>query len=409
MGSARDVAEQAARRSYGRLVAWLVAQFNDIALAEDAVGEALATALDRWPQNGVPDNPEGWLATVARRTILNHRARSGRFEAAVPFLKLIADERTDRVTADWPDDRLKLVFACTHPAIDSAMHTPLILQTILGFNAVEIGSAFCVAPASMGQRLVRTKRKITQAGISFSIPDETDLPARLSAVLDAIYAAFGVSWSDPTSDEARDVAEEAIWLAHLVDRLLPGRAEVLGLTALMLFSHARRRARRSPESAFVPLSEQDTSLWDTEMISEADAHLRLAASIEFIGRYQLEAAIQAAHAGRARFGHTDWEIVAGLYDRLWDLHPTIGVFLGRAMAIAELKGPETGLALLRELPAEKAKAHQPYWAALAELLCRAGEVAGSHDAYMKANALSDDPAVRQYLASRSEALIKDNS
>ncbi|MEO0882048.1 MAG: DUF6596 domain-containing protein [Pseudomonadota bacterium] len=405
MDTARDIAEQAARRSYGRLVAWLSAQFRDIALAEDAVGEAFAKALSTWPRTGVPDNPDGWLATVARREILNHQTRLGRFEAAMPFLKLISDERADEGVPSWPDERLKLMFACTHPAIDPAMHTPLILQTILGFNAADVGSAFCVAPASMGQRLVRTKRKISQAGISLSIPDGPELSERLAAVLDAIYAAFGLSWSDATSEDARDISEEAIWLACLVDRLLPGRAEVMGLIALMLFSHARRPARRSADGEFIPLSEQDVGLWDDEAITQAGTYLNLAASIDPIGRYQLEAAIQAVHAGRAQFGATDWTMIAGLYDRLWDIHPTLAVFLGRAMALAEINGAEVGLALLAELPADRVEAHQPYWVTRAELLQRAGNRGGARGAYVKAMALSDDPAVRRFLQSRSEMCV----
>ncbi|MEM9668953.1 MAG: DUF6596 domain-containing protein [Pseudomonadota bacterium] len=409
MEPARHIAEQAARRSYGRLVAWLASQFRDITLAEDAVAEAFAKALSHWPDTGVPDNPEGWLATVARREILQHRSRAGRFEAAVPFLKLIAEERQADSEPDWPDDRLKLMFACTHPAIDPTMHTPLILQTILGFSAEDIGSAFCVAPTSMGQRLVRTKRKIIQAGIGLSVPDSSELPGRLGAILDAIYAAFGLSWSDPASENARDVSEEAIWLARLVDGLLPGRAEVLGLLALMLFSHSRRSARRSPEGDFVPLSEQDPDVWNKDMIMEAGACLNIAVSIQPVGRYQLEAAIQAIHAGRAQFGEPDWQTIAGLYDRLWEIHPTIAVFLGRAMAISEIQGAGTGLNLLDELPESQISAHQPYWASRAELLRRCGDNDGAQAAYLKAIGLSDDPATRRFLQSRVQILVENDS
>lgn len=406
MEPARLAAEQAARRSYGRLVAWLSAKFHDIALAEDAISEAFATALAKWPDTGIPDNPEGWIATVARRELLQQKTRTGRFDDAIPYLKMVSDERAESGAQDWPDNRLKLMFACTHPAIDPAMHAPLILQTVLGFNAAQIGSAFLVAPASMGQRLVRLKQKIAQSGIALSIPEGDDLTGRLTAVLDAIYAAFGLSWSDPASHEARDMSEEAIWLASLVDRLLPNRAEVIGLLALMLFAHARRKARRSPEGAFVPLSEQACELWDASMIREAGSLLSVAAKLEPIGRYQLEAAIQGTHVGRARFGKTDWPTIAGLYERLWEIHPTLSVFLGRAAAIAEVQGAETGIALLDEVPADRIQTHQPYWATRADLLGRAGRTAAAIDAYNRARGLTEDPAVREFLQRRQDQLTE---
>lgn len=405
MDVARQAAEQSARRSYGRLVAWLSAQFKDIALAEDAVGEAFTKALGRWPETGVPDNPEGWLATVARREILHQKSRAHKLDEAMPYLKMVSDERSDSPIQDWPDQRLKLMFACTHPAVDATMHTPLILQTVLGFNAAQIGSAFLVSPTSMGQRLVRLKKKIAGSGIAFSVPDAEDLNERLEAVLDAIYVAFGLSWSDPESDTARDMSDEAIWLAGLVDRLLPDRAEVLGLQALMLFAHSRRRARRSPDGVFVPLSEQDCELWDAPMIIEAEARLARAAAIDVIGRYQLEAAIQGAHAGRARFGLTDWQTIVGLYERLWEIHPTLSVFLGRAAAFAGVQGPQTGIALLDEIPPDHVQSHQPYWATRADLLAKLNQPEAARDAYNRALGLTEDPSVRDFLQSRLKGLL----
>lgn len=402
MVAARETAEAVARRSYGRLVAWLSAQFGDIALAEDAVGDALAAALKAWPKSGVPANPEGWLATAAKRGILKQRERESRFRAALPFLQQMSEERAAPEDDDFPDARLKLMFTCAHPAIDHALHTPLILQSVLGFTADEIGSAFLVSPSAMGQRLARVKRKIAAAGIDFRVPEAEELPQRLGAVLDAIYAAFGLSWINPACSEMRDLSEEAMWLGNLVAVCLPGRAEVLGLNALMLFSHSRRNARRNSDNEYVPLSEQDVSLWDGEMMKSAQILLVNAARIKIVGRYQIEAAIQAVHSARAYSGETNWRELQRLYDLLWHLHPTLSVFVGRAAAHGEAQGAEHALALLGELPAETANSYQPYWALKGELLMRAGQCGPAEIAFNRAVGLADDDAVRRFLQTRLE-------
>ena len=248
---ARASAEAVARRSYGKLVAFLASRTGDVAGAEDALSEAFATALVDWPASGVPDSPEAWLLTVARRRLIDTGRRQRTQSESVDHLKLLMDE-LDAAAASkpaLPDDRLALMFACTHPAITANVRAPLILQTTLGFDAATIGSAFLVSPAAMAQRLVRAKGKIQQAGIPFRVPDRSDLAPRLDAVLEAIYAAYAEGWSDPDGTEARrrNLAEEAIWLGRLVASLLPEEPEALGLLALMLYAQARRPERRDAQ------------------------------------------------------------------------------------------------------------------------------------------------------------------
>ena len=292
---ARQAAETAARRSYGKLVAFLAHRMRDVAAAEDALSEAFAAALADWPASGVPKNPEAWLMTVARRKAIDagRRRRSG--EDAAGHLRLLADELAESGAADaeLPDHRLALIFACAHPAIDAQIRAPLILQTILGFDAAAIGSAFLVAPATMGQRLVRAKAKIKLAGIPLRVPGRAELRDRLDGVLEAVYAAFAEGWSDPAGTETRrrNLADEAIWLGRVVASLLPDEPETLGLLALMLFAEARRAARRGPGGDYVPLGDQDTALWDARLIEDAEAILLRASRMGAIGRYQLEGAI----------------------------------------------------------------------------------------------------------------------
>src|SRR5215472_12872362 len=274
---ARVAAEAVARRSYGKLVAYLAARTRDVAGAEDALSDAFAAALADWPAHGVPDSPEAWLMTAARRKLIDAARRRRTGDEAEGHLQLIADELRELEQADRtiPDDRLALMFACAHPAIDPAIRAPLILQTLLGFDAATIASAFLVSPAAMRQRLVRAKSKIREAGIPFQVPERADLASRLDAVLAAIYAAFAEGWSDPAGTETRrrNLAEEGIWLGRLVASLMPEEPEALGLLALMLHAEARRAARRNAAGDYVPLAEQDPASWDARLIEEAEALL----------------------------------------------------------------------------------------------------------------------------------------
>ena len=398
-----------ARRSYGRLVAFLAARTRDVAGAEDALADAFAEALTHWPGTGVPEKPEAWLLTAARRKLVDAGRRRKTAEDAIPQLLMAADELDAAAmdTARFPDDRLGLMFACAHPAIDPTIRAPLILQTILGFDAATIASAFLVSPSTMGQRLVRAKMRIKEAGIPFRMPEPEDLAERLEAVLDAIYAAFAEGWSDPagTDTRRRDLTEEAIWLGRLVVSLMPDEPETRGLLALMLYAEARRSARRSGAGDYVPLAEQDTAAWDHGLIEEAEALLGQASRAGATGRYQLEAAVQSAHSIRRLGGAADWAAIAALYDALSAMTGSPVVAINRAVAVAEIEGPEAGLALLDGL-AEDARLgqYQPYWAARADLLSRLGAAVEADAAYMRAIGLEADPAVRRFLQSRREAL-----
>jgi RNA polymerase sigma-70 factor (ECF subfamily) len=402
---AARAAEFAARRGYGKLVAFLAARTRDVAAAEDALSEAFASALADWPVRAIPRNPEAWLMAVARRKLIDAARRRRNAEAAAAPLQLLAEELQEATEAGGPipDSRLALMFACTHPAIDPANRAPLILQTILGFDAVAIASAFLVSPATMGQRLVRAKHKIRQAGIPFRVPDREDLPERLDAVLAAIYAAFAAGWSDPAGTAVRrgNLGDEAIWLGRLVASLLPEEPEALGLLALMLHAEARRAARRNTEGDYVPLADQDSSLWDGQLIEEAEALLRRASGMGRIGRYQLEAAVQSAHAVRRLTGQSDWVAIVGLYDALAAITASPVVTINRAIAIAETHGAEAALASLDALATDRQVGeYQPYWAARAELLARTGEAAAAEAAYQRAIGLEPDPAVRRFLQAR---------
>ncbi|MER9372342.1 RNA polymerase sigma factor [Mesorhizobium sp. M0491] len=405
---ARAAAAAAARQSYGKLVAWLAARTRDVAAAEDALADAFAAALERWPRTGVPEKPEAWLLAVARRRRVDAVRRRLTSEAGRQHLKLIAQEAEARMTEeDLPDDRLRLMFACAHPAIESSVRSPLILQTVLGFDAATIASAFLVSPAAMGQRLVRAKSRIRETGIPFRVPERAELGERLDAVLEAIYAAFAEGWSDPAGTETRrrNLATEGIWLGRLVASLLPEEPEALGLLSLMLFAESRRAARRSAEGDFVPLAEQDCLLWDRALIDEAEALLSHAASKGVIGRYQLEAAVQSAHAARRFTGRTDWVAIQELYDALLSIAGSPVVAINRAVAIAEAEGAVAGLAALYVLGDDKRlDEYQPYWAARAGLLARLGQVPQACEAYDRAIGLERDPAVRRFLQGKRAVL-----
>ncbi|MBI4269553.1 MAG: RNA polymerase subunit sigma-70 [Candidatus Rokubacteria bacterium] len=405
---AREAAKLAARTSYGRLVAYLAARWRDVARAEDALGDALLAALEAWPRTGVPNKPEAWLLAAARRRLVDC-ARHAKVEvgAAADLARVIATAG-EQVPSEpiFPDERLKLLFVCAHPAIDEAARTPLMLQTVLGLDAARIASAFLVAPATMGQRLVRVKAKIRDAGIKFEIPEPHESSSRLEAVLDAIYTAYGSGWEDLAGADPRrrGLAEEAIWLGRLVVGLLPDEPEARGLLALMLHCEARRRARRDSGGAYVPLTRQDVALWSRAMIEEAEEMLAAASRAGRPGRFQYEAAIQSAHAQRAVTGRSDWEAIALLYEGLVACAPTIGARVGHAAALAEARGAAVGIAALEAIPVEEVKVYQPYWALRAHLLKSLGRAPEARHAYERAIGLSEDAAVREFLTRESEGL-----
>jgi RNA polymerase sigma-70 factor, ECF subfamily len=407
--TAEAAAERVARQSYGKLVAFLAARSGDVASAEDALADAFAAALQHWPQTGPPDNPEAWLLTVARRRQIDAARRRQSGVLAEPHLQLIAEDlaAAEAEPVTIPDQRLALMFACAHPAIEPSARTPLILQSVLGFDAATIASAFLVSPKSMSQRLVRAKAKIKAAGIPFQIPEPEALPERLDAVLDAIYACFSDGWSDAAGSEPsrHEHSSEAIWLGKLVVSLLPGEPEALSLLALMLYSEARRAARRDGAGRYVPLAEQNPAVWNAAMVSEADTLVRAAGRQDGLGRFQLQAAIQAVHAARLHTERTDWPAIAQLYDALLALTGSVVVAINRAVAIAEARAPQEGLdALDKVATVNQVLDYQPYWAARAQLLVRCGNRDAADEAYTIASGLERDPAVRDFLQRQRQAL-----
>lgn len=409
---ARAVAEAIARDGYGKLVALLASRSRDVAGAEDALAEAFAAALEDWPVKGIPRSPEAWLLTVARRRIVDRVRRARTAEDAAGDLVWLAEELASVPEPEIPDERLALMFACAHPAIDAGIRAPLMLQTILGFDAAAIASAFLTSPATMGQRLVRAKRKLREAGIPFEVPSGTALAPRLADVLEAIYATYAEGWLDPSGADARrrSLADDAIGLGRIVVALLPEEAEALGLLSLMLHAQARRRARRDADGEYVPLAEQDPRDWDGALIDEAEALLLRASRLPGSGRFQLEAAVQSAHAARRRHGRSDWSAIFLLYEALFAATGSPVVAVNRAIALAELRGAEAGLAALDTAARDRAlDDYQPYWAARAELLARVGKSDEADCAFERAMGLERDPAVRRHLDRRRGALQAANS
>lgn len=400
MSEAARAAERVARNSYGRLLAFLAARTRDVAGAEDALAEAFASALRTWPRDGVPDNPDAWLLTVARRRQADAARRRQTRSQGEAQVQLMTEELEEaaREPASIPDRRLALMFACAHPQIERGMHAPLILQTVLGMTAIDIAAAFLIPPATMGQRLVRAKARIKDAGIPFAIPEAEELTDRLGGVLEAIYAAYAKGWTEIGDASADRLADEAIWLGRLVVALLPDEPEAKGMLALMLYSEARRAARRSPAGGYVPLDCQDVALWDESLVLDAEALLRAANSGGPSGRYQLEAAIQSAHVARRISGQDTWPAILALYDLLLQLTGSPVVVLNRAVALAETRGAVAGLESLASLAGdERLATYQPYWAVLGNLAARAGRKAEAHNALTLAIGLATDDAVRHYL------------
>ncbi|MEL7465095.1 MAG: DUF6596 domain-containing protein [Pseudomonadota bacterium] len=384
--------EELARAAYGRLLAILAAKTGDIAAAEDALADAFVEALRRWPKAGAPDNPEGWLLTVARNR-WRDRLKSAANRTAAP-MEAADDVGLEEVDPEMiPDNRLMMMFVAAHPAIAAGVRTPLMLQTVLGLEADRIGSAFLVPKQTMAQRLVRAKAKIKAAAIPFRLPERSEMPERMAAVLEAIYGAYALDWA-----AGDDLTREAVFLADLTVELAPEEPEALGLAALLAFSEARRPGR-DPE-IYAPLADQDPKRWDQRRIARGEALLKRARAKGAMGRFQLEAAIQSAHCARRPGEAPDWRAIAMLYEGLFKIAPTIGAAVGRAAAFGEAFGPENGLAALDQIGLEAAKGFQPYWATRARLLAAAG--APSAEAFAKAISLTPDPAPRRWLEAQNE-------
>jgi len=396
-------AEEVARASYGRLLAILAAKDGDIESAEDCLAGAFAQALSTWPNSGVPDNPEAWILTVARNRRHDVR-RSAEQRLTDPFEDVVHSDVlaiADEIDPDEiPDRRLALLFVCAHPAIDPAVRTPLMLQTVLGFDADDIGRAFLVPAATMAQRLVRAKRRIRDARIPFAIPDRAQMPDRLSPVLEAIYGAYAIDFSLVAGTSERDsLSAEAHFLATTLAELLPGEPEALGLAALISLSLARRDARGSHDG-FIPLDEQDPSRWDADLITLGERYLQRASTHRSIGRFQLEAAIQSVHCARTTSGVVDANALLELHTALVALAPTLGARVAHAAAHGRATGPLAGLAALDAIDDEAIQRFQPAWATRAHLLAEAGRNDEAALAYDRAISLTADAGPRRYLEQR---------
>ena len=403
--------EVVARNSYGKLIAYLAARTGDVAGAEDALSDALVAALGKWPTDGVPNNPEAWLLHAARNRLIDAARRVQVRQRSEEMLLHIAEEAQSDAGAQehFPDERLKLLFVCAHPALDPVARTPLMLQTVLGVDAAQIASAFLTSPAAMSQRLVRAKLKIRDAAIPFHVPNLPQLPERLSFVLDAIYAAYTTGWESlpDTASTHHALAAEAITLGRMLVQLMPREPEAHGLLALMLHCQARRYARYTSDGEFAPLDQQDTKKWSEALIQEAEEHLKIAAGFKCHGRFQLEAAIQSVHALRAKTGTTDWQEIALLYEGLVQIAPGIGSLVGRAVALAQAGNPTGGLAALDAIPSNCIINYQAFWAARGHLLHLLKRNDEASHCWNRAAGLTDDPALRKYLAQRCVGVISD--
>lgn len=390
------------------MVAFLAARTRDVAAAEDALSDAFAAALTEWSSRGVPDNPEAWLLTVARRRQVDVERRHGTHTVASREIAMLSEGLEAHTELPGiPDRRLALMFACAHPAIEAPVRAPLMLQVVVGLDARTIAPSFLMSPAAMSKRLVRAKTRIREAGIPFRIPEREELPGRLAAVLDAVYATFTEGWTDPRGTDVvrRHLTGEAFFLARLLAELLPDEPEALGLLALVLHAEARRAARRTEAGEFVPLDAQDPATWDWRMIAEAEGLLQRAATFGAIGRYQLEGALQSAHVHRLATGQPNWGDVVQLHDALFAITASPVVALNRALALGELKGAAAALSELDKLATDARLAeYQPWWAARAEILTRTGDAAAARSAYEMAIGLERDPAVRRFLQDAQERL-----
>jgi RNA polymerase sigma-70 factor (ECF subfamily) len=388
--------ERLARQAFGKLVAQTARATGDIHLAEDLFADALAAALESWPVSGVPDNPEAWLATVARRRAIDVQ-RTARRHAAL----LAANP--DSIGADHMslddcqnrDDRLAMMFVCAHPAIDAAVRTPLMLQVLLGLDAARIAQTYLIPPATLGQRLVRAKAKIKHAGISFDL-DSGIVESRAPAVLDAIYAAYTLEHAGqgPVVN-SHPLQSEALWLADVCTKTLPRLAEAHGLKALLCLCIGRHA--NLPQT-FVPHIQQDPSAWNGDLIDVGERHLRAAAELAQPGRFQLEAAIQSAHIDAARHGTDHRRAILDLYDALITIAPSAGALVGKAAALLASGDAKGAIVLLEETRSDHLARYQPYWAVMAHALRKQGRMQDARDAFTAAIELACRPQDRAYLA-----------
>lgn len=403
MSETHAAVERIFRAEHGRLIASLVRRFGDIDIAEDAAGEALVAALEKWPEGGVPPNPGAWLTTTAGNRAIDRLRREKLRDAKHQAAVMAHDPSPHEPTGVVEDDRLRLIFTCCHPALAPEARIALTLRLLGGLTVAEIAAAFLVQETTMAQRITRAKAKIKGAGIPYRVPGPADLPGRVGAVLAVVMLIFNEGYlSSADGDPVReDLGGEAIRLARTLHALLPDDLEVTGLLAMLLLTEARRAARvRGGE--LVTLAEQDRGGWDRELIAEGHDLVRLCLAANRPGRYQLLAAVNAVHTDAPTAATTDWSQVVALYDRLVLLDPSPVVALNRAVAVAEVDGPEVALALVDRLPLD---GYHAWHATRAELLRRLGRGTDARTAYDAALAVCDNTAERAYLARRRGELV----
>ena len=401
---------RAHREEWARVVAGLARRFGDLDLAEDAASEAYVAAVERWPRDGVPPNPGAWLTTTATRKAIDRLRRESHRDDKHQAAQMLSDDTPPEPTGPVEDDRLRLVFTCCHPALAMEARVALTLRLLGGLTVAEIAHAFLVPETTMAQRITRAKAKIKAAHVPYRVPSATDIRERLAGVLAVIYLIFNEGYLATAGDDPLrvDLSDEAIRLGRLLRTLLPDEGEVTGLLALMLLADARRTARVSRAGELVTLDEQDRGAWDRSLIVEGHALVReriaaVAAGAEPPGRYQLLAAINAVHTDAPSARDTDWSQIVALYDRLIALDPSPIVRLNRAIAVAELDGPDVALAEIDRLD-EDLDGYHAYHAARADLLRRVGRSDESRTAYDRAIQLAGNPAERAYLARRRDQL-----
>ncbi len=410
MTSAADAVTRAHREQWARVVASLTRRFGDLEIAEEAAAEAFATAVERWPADGVPPNPGAWLTTTANRKAIDRIRRESKRADRHKEALLVHDDGPPEPLGAIDDERLRLIFTCCHPALALEARVALTLRMVGGLTVAEIARAFLVPEATVGQRITRAKGKVKAARIPYRVPSAEDLPARVCGVLAVLFLIFNEGYlaTGPATDPVRhDLTAEAIRLARLIRGLLPEDGEVAGLLALMLLTEARRTARVSARGDLVPLGEQDRGAWDPALVAEGHRLVReRLASGAAPGRYQIMAAIGAVHTSARDIRDTDWSQVVALYDQLVSLDPSPVVALNRAIAVGELDGPEVALAAVERLEPRLAGYHA-YHATRADLLRRLGRSQQSRAAYDRAVELAGNTAEAAYLTRRRDQLGPD--